>query len=100
MSVPDSAVRVFPTPGSPLSSMTKPRPVLVSLAVLLLVREPSTGLSIPTFAVNDIVELIVAGQLLLDKGTDDVLVPMRKNKPGERVLAPANWQNVLNIELG
>ena len=54
----------------------------------------------PTFAVNDIIELIIAGQLLLNKSTNNVLVTMRKNKPGKRILTPAYWANILNIELG
>jgi hypothetical protein len=31
---------------------------------------------------------------------DDVLVTMRKNKPGESLVVPAYWANILNIELG
>lgn len=54
----------------------------------------------PTFSVNDIIELIVTGQLLLNKGTDDFLVSRRKNKPRESILAPPYWANIFDIELG
>jgi hypothetical protein len=53
-----------------------------------------------TFAVNDIIELIITGQLLLNKSTDDFLISRRKNKPRKSILAPAYWADVFDIELG
>lgn len=54
----------------------------------------------PTFSGDNIIETIVAGELLLNKGTDDVLIPMRENESGECILTPAYWANVFNIKLG
>jgi hypothetical protein len=53
----------------------------------------------PTFSGNNIVKSIVARELLLDKGTDNVLVTIREHQSGERILAPAYWANIRNIEL-
>jgi hypothetical protein len=66
---------------------------------LLLVYESSKTAG-PTFSGNNIIEPIVAGELFLNKGTDDVLVTTRENKPGECILAPTYWVNILNIKLG
>lgn len=53
----------------------------------------------PTFSGDNIIETIVAGELLLNKCVDDVLVSMRENESGECVLTPAYWFNILNIKL-
>jgi hypothetical protein len=66
---------------------------------LLLVHESSKSASL-TFSGNNIIEAIVTGELLLNKGADDVLVTMREDKPGECILAPAYRANIVNIELG
>lgn len=55
--------------------------------------------AVPTFSGDNIIEPIIAGELLLNKGTDDILISMRENKSGECILTPAYWANVLNIEL-
>lgn len=55
---------------------------------------------VQTFSGDNIIETIIAGELLLNKGTDDVFIPMGENESGKCILTPAYWANVLNIELG
>lgn len=78
----------------------KPRPVLTAISELAFSSTNRQRTASPTFSEDDIIEPIVAGELLLNKGTDNVLVTVRENKSGECVLAPAYWANILNIKVG
>jgi hypothetical protein len=52
-----------------------------------------------TFSGDNIIKAIVTGKLFLNKGTNDVLIPMRENESGECILAPTYLVNVINIKL-
>lgn len=78
--------------------MIKPRPVFVLLATYFVQEWVITA--VPTFSGDNIIEIIVARELLLNKSTDDVLIPMRENESGECIPTPAYWANVLNVKLG
>lgn len=78
----------------------KPRPVVVLLATFWCPDHPAIGVFMFTFAVDNIIELVISGQLFLYKGADNFLVTMGKNKPRESVLAPANGADVVHVKLG
>lgn len=94
--LPDSAVSVLPTPGSPLSSMMKPRPNFPNISTL----PTDSWHHVQTFASDDIIKIIISRKLLLHKSMDDLLMTFREDESSKSTLAPPNRKNVIDAELG
>jgi len=91
---PDSAVKVFPTPGSPLRSITIPWPISPVSAIC--------GWSevIPTFSLNDIVDYAFVWILVLGERQDEIFVTRREDEVVKGLVVPHNFLDAVNLEFG
>lgn len=91
--LPDSAVRVLPTPGAPERRMTIPPPINgLEKLVRCLWR-------FSTLSINHIVKCLAIFELTLDKCKDQIFITIRKYKTVKRLCIELDFLDMVDFKL-